>query len=73
MWYIIACIIFIIIVNSICIIIAENNKHLKEKIENNKKLLKSYDKCEFYLKENIELKRIIALYEDNKYSKIETL
>lgn len=72
MWYIVACIILIIIVSSICIILTEKNKHLKENIDNNKKLQESYDKCEFYLKENIELKKIVELYEDKKYSKIET-
>lgn len=72
MWYIVDCIIFIIIVSSICIVIAEKIKHTKENIDNNKKLQESYDKCEFYLRENIELKKEIALYENEKYSKIET-
>lgn len=72
MWYIIACVFVTMIASSIGMLLAQKNNHLKETLESNKKLQESYDKCEFYLKENIELKKIVAVYEEEKYSKIET-
>ena len=72
MWYIITCIFLLIIANLIYVLMSQKNEHLKETLGNSKKLQESYDKCAFYLKENIELKKLVALYEEEKYSKIET-
>lgn len=48
------------------------NKYLQEKLENQKTLKEIMDRYSFALKENIELKKLVDLYENEKYSKIDT-
>lgn len=48
------------------------NKYLQEKLENQKTLKEIMDRYSFCLKENIELKKLVDLYENEKYSKIDT-
>ncbi len=51
---IITCISIIVTINSISIILISKNNCLKEQIDNNKKLLEMYNKCEFYLKKSMK-------------------
>lgn len=69
MWYIIT---FIFLLMIVYVLMAQKNKYLKETLKNGKKLKECNEKCAFYLKENIELKKLVALYEEEKYSQIET-
>ena len=53
-------------------LISQKNKYLQEKLENQKTLKEIMDRYSFALKENIELKKLVDLYENEKYSKIDT-
>lgn len=71
MWYYyIIGICLIIILSLIYLCIYQKNKYIEESIENNKKMIDDYKKYNFYLKENIKLKKILNAYEEKKYEKI---
>lgn len=71
MWYYyIIGICLIIILSLIYICIYQKNKYIEESIENNKKMIEDYKKYNFYLKENIKLKKLLNAYEEEKYEKI---
>lgn len=71
MWYYyIIGICLIIILSLIYLCIFQKNKYIEESIENNKKMIEDYKKYNFYLKENIKLKKLLNAYEEEKYEKI---
>ena len=72
MWYCILGIFLLILITGIYMLISQKNKYLQEKLENQKTLKEIMDRYSFCLKENIELKKLVDLYENEKYSKIDT-
>lgn len=74
MWYYyIIGICLIIILSLIYICIYQKNKYIEESIENNKKMIEDYKKYNFYLKENIKLKKLLNAYEEEKYEQINNI
>ena len=49
-------------------LISQKNKYLQEKLENQNTLKEIMDRYSFCLKENIELKKLVDLYENEKYT-----
>ena len=72
MWYCILGIFLLILITGIYMLISQKNKYLQAKLENQKTLKEIMDRYSFCLKENIELKKLVDLYENEKYSKIDT-
>lgn len=72
MLYCIIVFLIVLIVTLIYTLITQKTKYLQELLDSQKELKEELDKCEFYLKENIGLKKLITKYEDDIYSKIDT-
>ena len=64
MWYCILGIFLLILITGIYMLISQKNKYLQEKLENQKTLKEIMDRYSFCLKENIELKKLVDLYEN---------
>lgn len=68
----IICILMLIIFILIYFLIAQRSKYLAELLDSKKETGKELDRCKFYLKENINLKKRIIKYENYIYSKVDT-
>lgn len=69
MLYYIIGILIIIIIFLIYFLSFQRHKYLKELLDNNNELMRMNNKCIFYLKEIITLKKTIKDYEEKKYKK----
>lgn len=73
MWYCILGIFLLILITGIYMLISQKNKYLQEKLENQKTLKEIMDRYSFALKENIELKKLVDLYENENILKLTLL
>lgn len=71
-WYYIVGILLIIIASLVYFIIYQRTKYMEESLKDKKELSESLDKCQFYMKENIELKKSLEVFEEEKYKDIDT-
>lgn len=71
-WYYIVGILLIIIASLVHFIMYQRTKYIEESLKDKKELSESLDKCQFYMKENIELKKNLEVLEEEKYKDIDT-
>lgn len=71
-WYYIVGILLIIIASLVYFIMYQRTKYMEESLKDKKELSESLDKCQFYMKENIELKKSLEVFEEEKYKDIDT-
>lgn len=71
-WYYIVGMLLIIIAILVYFIMYQRTKYMEESLKDKKALNESLDKYQFYMKENLELKKSLAVYEEEKYKDIDT-